>query len=145
VQGATNFRGSRHTFFRNDNVAAGPQDAGSIFANIPGSRRGKLMCSQYFTFNKEKGKSVEFLGHVSVLDEFRIYGRTVIAGRDSKLQPGRNATPIVDRDGVLALLDGAYLGSWCNNWGIPDLSVERGTVQGGLPDRPLTRRRAPRR
>ena len=97
------------------------------------------MVSQYFTFNKDKGKSIEFLGHVTVLDEFRIFGCTVIVGPDSRLQPGRAASPAIDRGGVLALMDGAYFGSWVNNFGTPDLTVANGTIQGGLPERPLTR------
>lgn len=130
AQGATNFVGERHTFFRNDNVDPNPQN----------QRRVDLhRCSQYFTFNKPRGVSVEFLGNVNVLDEFRIFACTVIVGRNSVLQPGRNASPKICRGGVLALLDGAYFGSWCNNWGIPDMTVESGTIQGGLKDRPLRR------
>jgi len=130
AQGATNFVGDRHTFCRNDNAVANPA----------GERKMNLhMCSQYFTFNKGNGASVEFLGHVTVLDEFRIFGCTVIVGRDSTLQPGRAATPTIQKGGVLALLDGAYFGSWVNNFGGPDMTVIAGTIQGGLPDRPLAR------
>ena len=130
AQGATDFLGGRHTFFRNDNVLANPT----------GERKRDLhRCSQYFTFNKENGRSVEFLGIVTVLDEFRIYGCTVIVGRDSTLQPGRNASPTIDRGGVLALLDGATFESWNNDFGTPEIVVRDGAIQGGLPDRPLTR------
>lgn len=41
-------------------------------------------------------------------------------------------------DGTLALLDGAFFGKWCNDFGIPDMTVDGGTILGGLPDRPLT-------
>jgi len=130
AQGATNFVGDRHTFMRNDNTESNPA----------GERRGDYFrCSQYFTFNKGASASVEFLGHVTVLDEFRIFSCTVIVGRDSQLQPGRAAEPTIDRGGTLALLDGAYFGSWVNNFGTPDMTVVKGTIQGGLPDRPLTR------
>ncbi len=129
AQGATNFVGPRHTFCRNDNLAP-PEDD---------NRRDGRRCSQYFTFSKEGGASVEFLGHVSVSDEFRVYSGTVIVGRDSSLRPGRHAAPRIYRDGTLALLDGAFFGKWCNDFGIPDMTVEGGTIQGGLPDRPLRR------
>jgi hypothetical protein len=130
-QGATKFLGGRATFFRNDNTAD---------ANDPRSRRDKIMSSQYFVFNKEGGASVEFVGHVSVLDEFRVYGCTVIVGPDSILQPGRNASPTIDQGGVLALMDGARFESWNNDFDVPEMTVRDGTIQGGLPDRPLTRR-----
>jgi len=138
-QGATGFLGARHTFFRNDNVMTAPGEAGTRNANLPGNRGGGLMVSQYFTFNKDRGKSVEFRGHVTVLDEFRVFGCTVIVGPDSRLQPGRAASPTIDRGGVLAIMDGAYFGSWVNNFGSPDMTVAGGTIQGGLPERPLTR------
>ena len=129
AQGATNLVGSRHTFFRNDNLAQ-PRD---------GDRRDGRRCSQYFAFNKEGGASVEFLGCVTVSDEFRVHSGTVIVGRDSQLRPGRHAAPRIYREGTLALLDGAFFGKWCNDFGIPDMTVDGGAILGGLPDRPLTR------
>ena len=131
AQGATSFLGGQHTFFRNDNPHQ--EKYGHT------SDRGKgTMCSQYFTFNKDKSGSVEFLGHVTVLDEFRVFGTLVIVGRDSILQSGRNASPHIDAGATLALLDGASFGPWANNFETPDLEVE-GTLQGGLPERPLRR------
>ncbi len=129
AQGATNFVGPHHTFFRNDNLAPSEDDNG----------RDGRRCSQYFVFNKEDGASVEFRGQVSVSDEFRVYSGTVIVGRDSSLRPGRHAAPRIYGEGVLALLDGAFFGKWCNDFGIPDMTVEGGTIQGGLPERPLER------
>ena len=129
-QGATRFLGSKHVFFRNDNT----------LQTACGTGRGDgIMSSQYFTFNKEDNASVEFLGHVTVLDEFRIYGCTVIVGIDSTLQPGRNASPSIEQGGVLALLDGARFESWNNDFTSPEMTVTDGTIQGGLPERPLTR------
>lgn len=129
AQGATKIVGTRHTFFRNDNVAGAEDDR----------RNGRHRCSQYFTFDKGGVGSVEFLGHVTVSDEFRLHRCLVIVGRDSILQPGRHAAPTIYQGGTLALLDGAYFGKWCNDFGIPDMTVEGGTIQGGLPGRPLTR------
>lgn len=129
AQGATHLVGSRHTFFRNDNVET-PKD---------GDRRDGRRCSQYFTFNKDNNSSVEFRGYVTVSDEFRVHRGTVIVGRDSKLRPGRHASPTIYREGTLALLDGAFFGKWCNDFGIPDMTVDGGAILGGLPDRPLTR------
>jgi len=129
AQGATSFIGSHHTFFRNDNPIMSEE----------AQRRDGRRCSQYFTFNKEAGASVEFLGCVTVSDEFRVYSGTVIVGRDSLLRPGRHASPRIYRDGTLALLDGAFFGKWCNDFGIPDMTVDGGTILGGLPERPLTR------
>jgi hypothetical protein len=63
----------------------------------------------------------------------------VIVGRDSLLRPGRHAAPRIYSDGALALLDGAFFGKWCNDFGIPDMTVDGGKILGGLPDRPLTR------
>ena len=126
AQGATRFAGEAHTFFRNDNTyEPGRGDGGQ-----------GTMCSQYFTFEKAAGASVEFLGHTTVLDEFRIHEGLVIVGRYSKLQPGRHAQPSIARGGTLALLDHAYFGKWVNDWGQTCLVVE-GVVQGGTPDRPL--------
>ncbi len=129
-QGATRFLGSQHTFFRNDNTRETIESMG---------RGDGIMSSQYFTFNKKNNASVEFLGHVTVLDEFRIFGCTVIVGPDSILQPGRNASPTIQQGGVLALMDGAVFESWNNDFGSPEMQVLGGTIQGGLPDRPLTR------
>jgi hypothetical protein len=119
AQGGTAFVGDKHTFVRNDNV------------NGQGS--------QYFNFNKQDA-SVEFLGHITTSDEWRHYGGTVIVGPDSVMQPGRAATPRINAGAKLVLLDGAYWGKWCNEWQGPvDLDVRGGTVQAGLPERPLTR------
>jgi len=130
LQGATKFLGDQPTFFRNDNTLATAHSTG---------RGGGIMSSQYFTFHKSDNASVEFRGHVSVLDEFRVHGCTVIVAPDSLLQPGRGATPIISNGGTLALMDGATWESWNNDFGNPELVVKHGFVQGGLPERPLTR------
>jgi hypothetical protein len=132
-QGATRFLGPRHTFFRNDNSV---QDSETVTTADRG--RG-IMCSQYFTFNKENEASVEFLGHVTVLDEFQIHACTVIVAPDSILQPGRNATPRIHAGGRLVLLDGAFFGKWTNEFYREVDMVLEGTIQAGLPERPLTR------
>lgn len=129
AQGATDFLGDRHTFFRNDS------------GTLANTRKhvDYRMCSQYFMFGKDKDKSVEFLGHVTVLDEFKGNSGTIIVGTDSWLQPGRNASPFLAGGTILALMDGARFGNWQDNFGNIDLEVRASHVSGGLPDRPLTR------
>jgi hypothetical protein len=126
-QGATSFLGTQHAFMRNDNEVAPDK------LNEAGN-----MCAQYFTFNKE-GASMELLGFISVLDEYRVHGGICIIGIDTIMHPGRSATPVVDKPGTLCLLDGAYWGKWTNEFHRAiDLECS-GTVQGGLPERPLKR------
>ncbi len=134
AQGATQFLGHNHTFLRNDNTPV--YDPGPSLWAKPNEHC--YMLSQYFVFVKNPATvSVEVMGQVIVLDEFRIDNCTVIVSRNSMLQPGRNASPEIN-NGVLVLLDGAYFGVWANEWQIPDLAG-KGTIQGGLPERPLTR------
>jgi len=123
-QGATRVLGDRHTFLRNDNALR------------PGSEG--WLSSQYFNFAKTAGASCEVIGNVAMLDEFSIDACTVVVGVDSKLMPGRNATPVIQNGGVLAILDGGHFALWANNLDSRDLEVT-GTIQGGLPDRPLRR------
>lgn len=120
-QGSTTFQGDRHTFFRNDN-----------------ERGEATMCSQYFTFDLGE-RTIEFMGMTSVLDEFNVMTGTVIVGIDSVLQPGRSAEPKIEPAGALVLLDGAYFGKWINEFHrAVDLQVS-GTLQAGLPERPIAR------
>ncbi len=120
-------RGEGHAFFRNDNgdPSAAERTEGSSV-------------SQYIQFNKKAGVSCEFFGAFSTGDEFRVLSGTLIIGPDSRVQPGRNATPYIAAEGRLVLLDGAVLAKWCNQISIVDLRV-LGTLQGGLAERPLTR------
>lgn len=127
AQGGTRILGKEHSFIRNDNV----QPANKKAAGSP-------MISQYIGFLKANGASVETLGWVSVLDEFQIQACTVVVGQDSILQPGRNAFPVINNGGILALMDGAQWSKWANELHIRDLDMT-GIIQGGLPDRPLTR------
>ncbi len=124
--GSFTMLGATHTFCRNDNGDP----------SVPQRTEGSGI-SQYISFNKPGG-SCEFLGAFATNDEFRIYAGAFIIGRDSRVQPGRNATPTVSKDATLALLDGAAFGKWCNQIHFIDLHMQ-GTLQGGLPERPLTR------
>jgi len=76
-------------------------------------------------------------GANSTFDEFFI-DADFIVGPDSIIQPGRNAHPHVAKGAKLVLLDGAYFGNWSNTMGKPDLTCD-GTIQGGLPEKPLKR------
>jgi len=129
--GAANFVGPGHVFLRNDNTGRLNVYA---YREDPGTG-----ITQYFAFNKDRpDASVEILGHSRAGDEFRVHGGTVIVGVDSVIQPGRNAVPFVSAQATLALMDGARFGKWCNQ--ISDCDMElRGTLQGGLPERPLAR------
>lgn len=118
-QGATSFLGKQHVFYRNDN-----DDHGND--------------SQYYTFGKSENRSIEFIGNAATGDEFNVEGCTVIVGQDSRLTPGRDATPKITKGGTLALMDGAFFGNWIDNFQQVDLTVQ-GNVWGGLPERPLTR------
>jgi hypothetical protein len=109
-------RGGAHCFLRND----------------AGDR-----ISQYYKQDKPGG-SVEMIGHVTTLDEFHILNGDLIVAEDNRVEPGRNAHPIVEKEAKLVLLDGAYFGKWINDLKIIDMML-KGTIQGGTPERPLTR------
>lgn len=127
AQGATHFLGGGHTFFRADNDVS-----------MNRGKNGYTMYSQYFQFSKGEQTSVEFFGHVTLLDEF-FCNSMVIVSQDSWLQPGRAASPAIRKTGTLVLMDGAFWGKWLNEFSRNiDLTLE-GTLQGGLPERPLTR------
>jgi hypothetical protein len=128
AQGATVIAGGRHTFYRNDNRCTE--------WNAPDW--WNVSTSMYINFRKTDGATAEVVGQVAMNDEFSIRGCTVIVAPDSKLQPGRNGHPKITDGGRLVLLDGAYFGVWTNNYNTTDLTVE-GTIQGGLPERPLKR------
>ncbi len=98
----------------------------------------KIILSQYFGFAKNQEVTTEVLGRVDMLDEFSVDSPLII-GPDSRMHPGRAARPRIGPHGTLILLDGAFFASWTNYLESPDLTVKGGTVQGGLPDRPLTR------
>lgn len=134
-QSATFFTGAKNTFYRNDNHPLdGKLDNAGRWQDV---NRG----SQYFTFRKPiaEGGSVEILGLVTVLDEFGVQGSKLVIGRDSAMLPGRNALPRITQGGVIALMDGAFFSTWSNSLDNPDLWIEDGYLQGGLPERPLTR------
>jgi hypothetical protein len=115
--GNLSFKGGRHTFIRNDNP-------------------DKAMVSQYVVHDKP-GASCEFIGRITTMDEFKIFNGTLVVAPDSRVEPGRNAMPVIGPSGTLALMDGAHFGKWINQFN-PDMKL-RGTIQGGLPRRPLTR------
>ncbi len=129
--GACRFVGAEHTFFRNDNTGGLGVYA---YRENPGTHM-----TQYFQFTKASPDvSVEVLGHSRAGDECRIEVGTIVVGVESVLQPGRNAVPYVKAEATLALMDGARFGKWCNQ--ISDCDMElAGTLQGGLPERPLAR------
>gem|GEM_PF-3980392 len=112
-----NMIGSNDAFLRND----GPQARFTV----------------YYTQSKPEG-SVELIGRFETQDEVRIYDGDFLLAPDSRFEPGRNSTPIVDTRARMILHDGAYFGKWLNDFYSLDM-VLRGTLQGGTTERPLTR------
>jgi hypothetical protein len=118
-------RGPKHTFLRADGQVARPN-------YCSGNELG------VFYRQDKPGGSVELIGRFYTVDEFALYAGTVILARDSRFEPGRNSTTRVEKGARLVLLDGAYFGKWVNDMRQVDMML-KGTIQGGLPDRPLTR------
>lgn len=123
--GNTRLVGSVATFMRNDNGDAAVNQS-------PGSH-----ISQYQYVDKD-GASVEMVGNFSYTDEFRVMKGLLVIGPDSRVQPGRNATPTVAKGAALALMDGCWFGKWINQFETLELDCA-GAVTGGLPERPLRR------
>lgn len=94
------------------------------------------LISQYLHLNKY-GKSTEICGLVSSGDEIKIKDGILIVGRDSRLLSGRNSHPLIEKGATLALMDGAMVAKWTNEFYV-DYILE-GSITGGLPDRPLKR------
>ncbi|MCC5844592.1 MAG: hypothetical protein JJU05_10110 [Verrucomicrobia bacterium] len=118
-----NYLGGAHTFLRHDE-------------SDPGEPRGGRF-GQYLTLNKSgPDVSMEIIGTTSVLDRVNISSGTLIIGQGSRFSPGRNATMVIGEGATVALRDGATLGKWLNQLGQVDFTVF-GTLQGGLPERPL--------
>ncbi|MEX0652625.1 MAG: hypothetical protein WD534_02640 [Phycisphaeraceae bacterium] len=126
-----NLLGSKHTFYRNDNTGGSPSAVGS---------RDKSYLCQYLMFNKaEPDASAEFLGMFHSGDEFQVVSGTMIVGPDTVVEMGREGSPYIEKDGRIVLLDNAYLGKWSIDFHVTDLDLRGGTLQAGLPDRPLAR------
>jgi len=132
--GGQHWVGDRHVFVRNDNSLKMPEYGHERFITRTWEYQ---RLGQYLLFSKSDGASVEVLGVVDCLDEFRV-DCPVVVGPDSMLQPGRNCSPVVNASGAITLCDGARFGSWINNFDKPDIEV-KGKIQAGIPERPLTR------
>jgi hypothetical protein len=126
----TRWGGVGDVFVRNDNPLEGPYDGGDR------QKSHASRVAQYFHFAKEESGSVEVLGAINCLDEFGVDACTLIVGPGSRVESGRNAEPKITRGGTIAVMDGGVWMPWSNNWGYCDLQIT-GTVQGGLPERPL--------
>jgi hypothetical protein len=94
---------------------------------------------QYLRLEKDTPEtSMELLGGFSAQDRVGINRGILIVGEGSRFSNGRNASMIIQEEGTIALLDGSVLMKWCNQIGQFDFAV-LGTLQGGLPERPLRR------
>lgn len=132
------FQGEAHTFARNDNV---PQWRPGMPAPDRDADLDAMLLrsnSQYFTIEKP-GASVEFVGHVSTQDQFRINAGAVIVAPDSYLGFGERGSMSIRSEGVLQLQSGSASAKRLNqnfNW---DIVVEGGTIRAGSPERPIRR------
>jgi hypothetical protein len=135
---AMRFAGEGNSFVRNDNIYWREGGIGEKEPEYKAPEFRAAMISQYITNMKAPGASVEYLGHVRVLDEFSVVSGMLIIGPDTLTQPGRNATPKVQKGAVLAIMDGARFFKWINEWKYPDM-ILGGTIQGGTSERPLKR------
>ena len=140
AQGSTQWLGNHHTFVRNDNEAQlSPWSLeGNPTSHDLAKSNSRYMFSQYFAFAKANQASTEFFGQIITLDEFQVTNCPVIVAANSMLMPGRNAEPWIREGGTIALMDGAFFGTWSNNFGRTDLAVS-GHLQAGMPDRPISR------
>jgi hypothetical protein len=132
--GATTPKGSRHTFLRDDRPHE--ESKGENGEKVGDAMKDRPFLSQYLKFEKENA-SCEMLGKFSFTDEFNISKGMLIIGPGSIVMPGRNATPWVGEGASLVLLSGSRFGKWLNQISQVDMILS-GTLQGGLPERPLT-------
>ena len=117
--------GGGDTFWRNDNLSGG------------WDKRGTQLVDHFF-FRKLPTASTEFIGILWSDDNWQVESGTMIVGPDSEIGMGNRTPPVIRKGATLAMMDGAYFTHRTNmDWG-DDLTVE-GTLQGGLPERPLTR------
>jgi len=124
------FTGPDHTFYRNDNAAIQPDPMG----------RDRTYLCQYLNLDKASlDASTEFIGMFHSGDEFQILAGTMIVGADSVMEPGREASPFIEKSGRIAVMVGGYFGKWILDMPCCDIDIRGGTLQGGMPDRPLTR------
>jgi hypothetical protein len=141
--------GFGRSFYGNVWVKAGGNMSGNGAAKCTGDQPTFFRCdtdlglqknilSQYISIAKADGVPTEILGRVDMLDEFMVSSPLII-GPDSRMHPGRAARPVIHASGKLILMDGAFFSSWTNYWENPDMTVKGGTIQAGLPERPLTR------
>jgi hypothetical protein len=120
--------GARHTFIRNDNRASeiNPKNSGVEIA-------------QWVTVEKTQEASVEFLGHVAAMDEFKMNEGVTIVGPDSRILVGPASIQIVGPEAVLRLHSGAWFGKRVNLLRNDADVLVQGRLEAGSPDRPLTR------
>ena len=117
--------GDGNTFWRNDNLSGG------------WDKRGTQLVDHFF-FRKLPTASTEFIGIHWSDDNWQVESGTMIVGPDTEIGMGNRTPPVIRKGATLAIMDGAYFTHRTNmDWG-DDLTVE-GTLQGGLPERPLTR------
>jgi hypothetical protein len=125
--GGFKIAGNKHTFVRND--------------NRPGARtaNGVVTIAQWITVEKYKGASVEFLGHVSALDELKVNEGVAIVGPESVWDVGPMSVQIIGPEASLILMSGAYFGKRSNNFRSDADILVQGKLLGGTAERPLTR------
>jgi len=131
--GMVTFGGGQHCFFRNDN------DRSLSRNRVVGWWVDPTQVSQYLKLDKGQDASLEFLGHSMTIDEFQVESGSLIVGSDSVLEMGRECYPYIAAKGRIVLLNNAWFAKFVIDFYACDLEVRGGTLQAGLPERPLTR------
>jgi len=98
----------------------------------------ELDIGQYLGVSKDGNASVELLGCFGSRDKFIATKGTAIAGPDMQFSTSNRNSDYVHPGATLVLLDGAIWGKR-GDFGIRNSMDVYGTLQAGLPDRPLTR------
>jgi hypothetical protein len=94
--------------------------------------------TQYIQFHRPGG-TCEIVGAVASGDEFRVHPETtVILHRGAVVCWGRNAVLEVQKGAKVAMMDFSRFHKWVNQFGRMGDAECQGTIQGGLPDRPLS-------
>ncbi len=133
ADGTLNFAGANNVFYRNDN------DSSLVRIRPVGwTVNANYMC-QYANFAKANDATVEILGQVFSMDEFQVEKGGLIVAPDSIVEMGREAYPYINKGARVVLLDNAYFAKFQIDFYACDLQINGGTLQAGLPERPLRR------
>jgi hypothetical protein len=145
----TNFTGSRHTFFFNDQPRLTPQSPGAKPVRrgyiIP--VEGPYSAAQYLTVRKTDDASVEFVGTIVSSDDFQLARGTAIVAENSQFWPGTRSMQHLRYGTTLRLMSGAEYGKahtaagsgydFKYNQGAIDVVIS-GRIEAGTKEHPIT-------